>query len=401
MKATMRAALVLVTLLGAAWNAGAQPAPWEQPRDTAGWVFTPAVGLGVLWDTNTTLRVNNDQAQEQWVGVVNPRGELNYNGQRTNFGVGYSGSLEAYQTLAELTRYDQRGRLSLRHRATPRLSLSGDTSIDVSPTTERLALGTVPFLNVGSTLADARGGLSYAASQRTTVTGSYNFQWVSFDDTLSSQQNLSVLRGGFANTVEGGVTHALTSRFSVGGSYSLQRADTGGGTQTLNVQDAVANLTYQLAEHTTLSGGAGVSRLRIIQTDETQTGPSLHARITHSLNRTRLELAYDRSFVPSWSFGGTSTNQELRTSAFVPITPRLSVEGGVSYGRNEPLESIGGGTLLLDSWWTGGSVGYAAARWLRIEGFYNGSFQHSSAQGQVNRTRVGIQLVTLKPVRIQ
>ena len=122
--------------------------------------------------------------------------------------------------------------------------------------------------------------------------------------------------------------------------------------------------------------------------------------IPFEFNRTQVEVTYDRSFVPSWNFGGTSTNEELRTSAFFPITNRLSVNLGVSYSRNDPI--ISSGDLLgLNSWWTSSSVGYAAARWLRIEGFFNGSFQDSTARGEVNRRRIGIQIVTSKPVRIQ
>jgi hypothetical protein len=113
-----------------------------------------------------------------------------------------------------------------------------------------------------------------------------------------------------------------------------------------------------------------------------------------------MELAYDRTFVPSWSFGGTSTNEEIRASVARPLSQRMSVQAGAAYSRNEPLQ-LTGDRLLLNSWWTGASIGYAAARWLSIEGFYSGDFQHTSARGQVNRTRVGIQIVTLKPVRIQ
>jgi hypothetical protein len=397
MKSTFLPALVLAALVSVAWDAGAQPAPWQPERDTAGWIFTPAVGLGAMWDSNATLRVTGDEPLRQWVGTVNPRGELGFNGQRTHFDVGYSGALEAYQTLAELTRYDQRGRLSLRHQASPRLFITSEASLSASPTTDRLELGTLPFQNIGSTQATARGGASYAFSQRTSMTASYNYEWVSFDEKAST---LSTLRGGHAHTLTATATHALTSRFSAGGTYSFERADTGGGNQTLNVQDAIATLTYQIAEHTTVMGGAGVAQLHILQTGETQSGPSLHGRLTHNLNRTRVELAFDRTFVPSWSFGGTSTNEEVRTSAFVPLTSRLSVEGGVAYSRNEPIESTGD-TLRTNTWWTGGSIGYAAARWLRIEGFYGGNFQHSSARGEVDRTRIGIQLVTLKPVRIQ
>jgi hypothetical protein len=55
----------------------------------------------------------------------------------------------------------------------------------------------------------------------------------------------------------------------------------------------------------------------------------------------------------------------------------------------------------LDSYWTQVHAGYAVARWLRMEGFVAITQQYSSAQGDVQRTRVGIQFVTSKPVRIQ
>ena len=41
------------------------------------------------------------------------------------------------------------------------------------------------------------------------------------------------------------------------------------------------------------------------------------------------------------------------------------------------------------------------ARWLRTEGFISTMHQNSTARGNIDRTRVGIQFVTFKPVRIQ
>jgi len=397
MRTTLLPALVLAVLLGIAGNATAQPSPWQPERTTAGWVFTPGVSLGGLWDSNTTLVVKGGEQLKEWVGLVNPRGEIGFNGQHTHFDIGYSGSLEAYQTLNELTRYDQLGRLSLRHQASPRLAFTGTSSINLTPTTERLQIASVPFENVGSTLIDNTAGGTYALSQRTSISGSYNLEWISFDRQPTS---LSTLQGGHSHTVLGTVTHAISSRASIGGSYSFEHANTGGGFQIVNVQDAIGTITYQFAAHTSVMGGAGLAQLNLPQIGEVQRGPSLHARLTHEFNRTQVEVTYDRSFVPSWNFGGTSTNEELRTSAFFPITNRLSVNLGVSYSRNDPI--ISSGDLLgLNSWWTSSSVGYAAARWLRIEGFFNGSFQDSTARGEVNRRRIGIQIVTSKPVRIQ
>jgi hypothetical protein len=36
-----------------------------------------------------------------------------------------------------------------------------------------------------------------------------------------------------------------------------------------------------------------------------------------------------------------------------------------------------------------------------MEAFYNGAFQDSSARGHYDRSRIGVQFVTSKPVRIQ
>jgi hypothetical protein len=391
-------ACMTVLLLCGAGPAHAQLAPSEPQgiSGTPGWVFTPAIGLGALWDSNTTLRVKGDPPLQEWAGLVSPRGSVDYTGRLTRFGFGYSGSLEAYRTLSELTRYDQRGRLNFRHRATPRLTFDANSSLSLSPTTDRLELGSLPFENVGSTLYDANVGSQYALSKRTTLTGQYELQWIDFQDVAGSTH----IEGGYSNSGIGMVRHALTSRFSIGGNYEYRRANTDGGRQNTIVHDSLAIVAYRLAEHTSIEGGAGLAHLKVLETGETRSGPSLRALFSHTIDRTRVDLNYERSFIPSWGFGGTTTNEEVRASVHVPITPRLFIEGGGAFRRNEPLITTGDG-LFLHSWWTGGTVGYSATRWMRVEGFYSGNFQRSSAAGEVDRVRVGILVVTLKPVRIQ
>jgi hypothetical protein len=388
----------LLLTLGAA-VAQAQPAPWQPERLTPGWTFTPALGFGGLWDSNSTLRVTGDPLISQWVGIVNPRGELDFNGRRTRFTAGYSGALEAYQELAELTRYDQRGRLIVRYQSTPRLQFSVTSGLSVSPTTERIDLAGLPFENVGTTQFTTRAGADYSISQRTTLATEYDFQLVDFDPTDTFSE--TVLSGGHGHGGTATLRHAVTSRVETGGAYTYRIAFTGLDRQRVNIHDAMAIVRVRLAENTALNGGAGVARLDLSETGETRTGPSLRASLTHGLQRARLELAYDRSYIPSWSFGGTTSNEQVRGSVYVPLmSGRLSVAADLAYRHNEPLLSQPN-PLVLDSWSIGGNLGYALARWIRVEGFYSASFQNSSARGEVDRTRIGVQFITFKPVRIE
>ena len=385
-------------VLGSA-AAAAQPAPWQPERLTPGWTFTPALGFGGLWDSNSTLRVTGDPLIGQWVGIVNPRGELDFNGRRSRFTAGYSGALEAYQELAELTRYDQRGRVLARYQSTPRLQFTVNSGLSVSPTTERIDLAGLPFENVGTTQFTTRVGADYALSQRTTLATEYDFQLVDFDatDTLSE----TVLSGGYGHGGSATLRHAVTGRVQTGGAYTYRIAFTGVDRQRVNIHDAMAIVRVRLAENTAFNAGAGVARLDLRETGETRTGPSLRASLTHGLQRARLEIAYDRSYIPSWSFGGTTTNEQVRGSVYVPMmSGRLSLAADLAYRHNEPLLSQPN-PLVLDSWSIGGNVGYAVARWLRVEGFYSASFQDSSARGEVDRTRIGVQFITFKPVRIE
>src|SRR5688572_31103025 len=78
---------------------------------------------------------------------------------------------------------------------------------------------------------------------------------------------------------------------------------------------------------------------------------------------------YEKSYVPSFGFGGLAGNQRLTVAARTPFASgRAYLGGSLSYGRSEPVESFAGG-FRTRSFWINGSVGYQVAAWLRAEGF--------------------------------
>ena len=87
--------------------------------------------------------------------------------------------------------------------------------------------------------------------------------------------------------------------------------------------------------------------------------------LAHALERATVGAAFERQFVPSFGFGGASSSQELR--GFVHDAARrnrLYIQArrrGAAATRSRPT------TLELDTIWLRSTLGYAAARWLRVE----------------------------------
>jgi hypothetical protein len=146
-------------------------------------------------------------------------------------------------------------------------------------------------------------------------------------------------------------------------------------------------------------GRAGYDYLALRDTPETRSGPSYGAGITHQIREISVTGSYERAIMPSFGFGSLTASNTVRAGVNVPFG-RLFAGASFSYRRTDPvvLRDI---LVQLDSYWTNANVGYYVARWLRVEGFLSVNQQFSSARGDVDRTRVGIQLVTLKPMRIQ
>jgi hypothetical protein len=419
----MRKSVLLLTIAGVvlARGASAQPAPWAPERLTPGWVFTPSMVLGVLHDSNVTLRAVNEPIHSEVVGLLNPRGELDFNGRHTHFNVGYSGALEAYRQFSELNRYEQKGRMEIRQQAGPRLNLHGQAGYSLVPTTDRLefAAGVLPFVGIGSQHLGASGGFTLKTSPRMEIQGGLNLQSIRFDREAPDDpdQFLRYLRNGHSYTPSLGAMYSISQRLSLGASWSYRHSVIGDDQEVFNVQNLTGDFSWQAAEHTTVRGGLGASYLKsdttlltsttsvgevsVVATPVSRWGPAYHFGLDHSAGPVKVSGTFERSFVPSIGFGGLNANQRVSASAHVPFAKgRLIAGGNVAYGVIEPVDLFGV-DFTLHSLWTQGSFGYQVTRWLRAEAFVNRTHQTSTARGLVDRTRVGIEFVTAKPVRIQ
>jgi hypothetical protein len=397
----MRRFAFTLALLWLAAPAEAQLTPWSPERITAGWVFTPSIAFGGLWDSNPTTRNEGAPTAPEIVGLVNPRGEIDFNGQRAKFSAGYSGSLERYQDLSELTRYDQRARLDAKYQMTPRLLFQTRHQLSLTPTTDQLELEGLPFARVGSRMLTSAGGFAFDISPRTTLKTEHVFQWVAFDRQTDGEADFRFLQGGHSHSPSAELEYALHRHVKLGGVYVYRHMVIDAGEEIIGSHRAQGTAQFQVGPTTSLRARAGVDYLALLDTTETKSGPSYAAGITQRIQRASIDASYERAFMPSFGFGGLTAYRTLRVGTTVPFAAgRAFVTGGVTYRRTDPviLRDV---LVELDSYWTYASAGYFVARWLRMEGFLTVNRQVSSAQGDVERTRVGIQFVTLKPVRIQ
>jgi hypothetical protein len=168
----------------------------------------------------------------------------------------------------------------------------------------------------------------------------------------------------------------------------------------LTFHDTGATFRHALAPQTSFSAAAGLSRLEDRLTGDTRTGPYIRTSITHAGARSTVGASFERQFLPSFGFGGSSESQEVRGFVQMPITRnRAYIQGSVAWRRSDPLIE---NELKLDTIWARTTLGYAIARWFRTESFYAYTRQDSEVTGgEIDRHRVGVQFVVSQPMRIR
>lgn len=390
----LAAALAAATASPAAAQSVTLVAPAVGER-APGWSLTSALDYAFSWDSNVLFdNVGSDLVSEQQ-HVLKPRGILSFIGRRGDFTANYAGAFVQHVELTSLNSFDQRLTVGGRRDLSRRVSLFARHAAALAPTTELTELVGVPFERIGSRVQDTDAGVTFAISRLTDATLRYRFHWVDFDQ-----------RPGFTNLLMGGQSHAgalqvrraVHPRLRLTGEFDMLHASVMDGDR-FDLQNARGGLEYQLSEFVTVSGGAGVSRLSPGQTVEGRVGPAGQIAIVRATRAATLSASYSRSYVPSFGFGGTTDNEELATRILVPIARRLVLQTGVSWRRNEPLDTP---DLRLRSLWYQASVGYLLNEWMRVEAFSLGTRQTiDRPDGQMNRYHFGLQVTAGTTARIR
>jgi hypothetical protein len=398
-------ALGALVLLGG--QAQAQSSPWQaEERTTAGWVFTPGTALGGFWDSGVQRDSNPvvETLVHKWVGVANPRAELDFNGRRTHFNVGYSGSFE--KNFSEGLHWEHRGRLSVRRTLSPRLSLSGNASYSAVPTTDRLLMtqGVVPYVDANSQWLNAGGGFTFRGGRRTMIYGDYRFEQVNVDRTLSAAFDL--LRDGYSHAPSLGFTQDFTSRLSLGAQADYRREVVGiveGFDELYDIRTINATFTYRWSQAMSISGSGGASQVESLDIGESTTSPTFSGSFTRRMRTVTLGARYSRAFEQVFGFGTLAATDTISGDALMPLADRLYyLEVGAAFNRTAPIPELGIG-FDMSTLWTNVAVGRQLAPRLRAEAFVSVAIQGAAANALdgSNRTRLGIQIVTSKPLRIQ
>jgi hypothetical protein len=366
-----------------------------RPAPVPGWTFTPSILYQGAWDDNVLLRGEGDEAPRDFLNILNPKADVTLLGRRGQLDASYDGAFLFYRQLETLNSYDQHARTTARRLITPHVALFVTDTFAAVPTTELVQFIAVPFIRTGSQLNDLRSGVEAALTKYTSMKVSYNFQWVKFDrdDPLAP-----LLRGGHSHGATLGLRHAISEDTTLVADYDVQHAIVVAN-GTFDVQNADIGIERKLSELTRLFLAAGVARVGVTDFGPARTGPAIRAGISQQYQRAALDLAYSRSYVPAFGFGGTYQNEEITASVRLPLSQRFYTNSSASWRRNEPLTR---GDLSLASAWVEGVVGYAVQPWVRLEAFYSGSHQTiDQPGGKRGRTRAGFQIVTVKPLRVR
>ncbi|HEY1912310.1 MAG TPA: hypothetical protein VGG73_15410 [Vicinamibacterales bacterium] len=383
------------------------PMPAADSQAPPGWSFVPTIAVGTSYDDNVLIRGQGDQTPGDMLSTINPRGALDYNGGRGQLSASYDGSLLLYRQLDQLNSLDQHASFYGHRLLTKHVAVFVRESLADVPTTELQQLVAIPFVRTGSVVNDLHSGVEAGLTKRTSMTVSYDFQFVNFDQGNPPSTSLI---GGHSNGASAVLKHVLNARLTLTANYDIQHAilddqqtALGVFSQTFDVQNARAGAEYRLSEGTHVFGDAGISRLDVSQFNVSRTGPAWRMGLVHKMRQVGVDILYARSFVPSYGFGGTMQNEELTGRVQLPISRRMYTSSAVSWRRDDPIiETALFGNLPLRSVWLEGTFGYAMSPQIRLEVFYAGTHQTIDRPGGVlDRNRVGVQIVAAKPMRIR
>ena len=399
MSAVLRALAVSLALAILAGPAAAQTG-YTSPEITVtpppGWSLTPALGVSQTWDDNVTLKGPGDNPISDIINVITPRAELNYMGPKGSLAARYDGAFLRYRSSTTLDSYEQHGSMGGKRRLSKNTALIFNGGAAAAPTTQLVQLTAVPYVRAGTRTEDAKVGVESVLSKRLSISADVHGQEVHFDDDAPFA---NLLLGGRSLGVGFSIRNRLTERMSLSGDYNGERADIGQLHDIFLIQNATVGLERQLTRTMRIGGAIGVARLDSPSLGLSRTGPSYRLELSRDLRSSVVDVLLYRSFVPSWSFGGTSQNEEATVRLRVPLSRRFSMNTLVSWRNDDPLFEV---TPPLKSLWIQATVGYTARSWVRIEGYYLGTKQTVIAPDELlTHNQIGFQVIATKPVRLR
>lgn len=405
----LRVMIAFGMVVSVAGAAAAQPLPWRTGDSVAaGWTFTPGISVGAAWDSG--VQTGNHPVIEalfqKYVGRVNPYAEIDFVGRRTVLNAGYSGGLDKYRGSS--SGFEQHTRISVSRVVTPRFSASANASYSAANTSDRLRLtdaevpvldATLPFVAIDTAYVTAGSGFQYRASPRTTVSGTYRYQQMTLDRD-ETRGAIEVLQGGRSHAPSLQVARAFTPRLSIGGAveYRLEFVES---FAEFDIQTAAAAFSYRVNSTTTITGGGGASRLQVIATAASTIAPTFSAGFSQARRQLRIGGSYTRGFHQLYGFGSLATSDTFSAGVSAPLLDRMYyLSAQVAHSRSRAVENVGLG-FDLNTTWTNASVGRRLTEWLNAEAYLTIALQGSTVRGDSNRTRLGVQFATSKPMRME
>jgi hypothetical protein len=364
-----------------------------------GLTFTPGISIATMWDSNVALAAGARQPASDGLLAIEPFGQLELKSNRTEFAAGYKGYVRRYFDVEGLDSYDQRVFVSLRRAVTPRFSFYVNDGFADVPTTDEVLLNGLPFSRAGSRTNLFAAGIEHRVTKYVDVNARFENTWVRFDEGALPVPGL-VLEDGWINAVHGDVRRRLSERLSIGAEYEFRRASVSEAGRTFNFNDVGGLVSYALTEFTRVSAAAGFSTMQDSFAERDRNGPYFRVAVARDTERLDTGASFERSFVPSFGFGGSSDNYELHGYVRMPFTRnRYYVQAN---GMWRQAHGLTADDLDLDTLMSNATVGMALTRTLRLEAFHIFTRQDSRLTGgEVNRQRVGLQAVLLQPMRIR
>ena len=393
------AALLTLTL---AVPAAAQLTDAGTPVRPPGWSVTPAIGVSESWDDNPTLASETDVRTGDFVTSVQPTLALDYRGRHTTLGGDYGGVFDFYRELNGLNTRDHRAAVDFTHQATRRLQLFANDQAALSPTTADALEVSATVLRRQTTRMNAfRGGFEAMLGRQTTLNAAYVSQWIEFANDDTEPINPipppdALLLGGHSHAGDGELRHRVNRRFSIGADYLIQRAIVANGSESFDVQSALA--VSELALGPSVSASFGYGHAWLTAGDGFRdNGPAFDLQLAWTGRHSGASVSYGRTVLPSFGFGGTFQNEELRGDVRAWLTRSLQWSGSVALSDNDPLEP---GDPSLRSLSARTALGWVIKRRLRFDAFVQHVSQDSGlAGGHVVRTRAGVQATVSQTVR--